>query len=277
MSGKRAEKANPSPEGVDVVTVIAVAAVAYALATVLHEGVGHGGACLLAGGRPLVVSTVHFEGTVDSRFVAAGGTISNLLFGALFWLALRASRRGAAALRYFLWMEMTVNLLQGGGYFLYSGIANIGDWAEVVRGLAPAPAWRIGLIAVGAVSYWSFVKLALHELRPFLGGDRREAVPLAVRLTLTPYLAGGALECVAGAFNPVGMVLVAISAAAASFGGTSGLAWMASLLRRWPADAAAPPQLRIGRSRAWIALGLVTAAAFIVLLGPGLRFQSVAR
>ena len=42
-------------------TVAGIAVTAYILASVLHEGVGHGGACLLAGGKVLVISTVHME------------------------------------------------------------------------------------------------------------------------------------------------------------------------------------------------------------------------
>src|ERR1039457_4520980 len=45
----------------DLPTVTAIALVAYAASNVLHEAVGHGGTCLALGGRPLVLSSVHFE------------------------------------------------------------------------------------------------------------------------------------------------------------------------------------------------------------------------
>jgi hypothetical protein len=41
----------------DLLTVAAIAIVA----TVFHEGLGHGGMCIATGGRPLVLSAVHFE------------------------------------------------------------------------------------------------------------------------------------------------------------------------------------------------------------------------
>jgi hypothetical protein len=69
---------------------------------------------------------------------------------------------------------MTFNLFDAGGYFLFSGIGNFGDWAAVVEGWQPAWAWRVGLIALGTVTYFLlFVPLCLRELRPFLGRDRR--------------------------------------------------------------------------------------------------------
>src|SRR5215472_17289425 len=73
----------------DLPTVAAIALVAYAASNVLHEGVGHGGACLALGGKPLVLSSVHFEcgeqamGALGLRGVAAAGTIVNFIAGAL--------------------------------------------------------------------------------------------------------------------------------------------------------------------------------------------------
>src|SRR2546427_355944 len=63
----------PAGRLLDVPTVVAIAIVAYVLADVLHEAVGHGGACVLTGGKPLVLSTVHFDCGGDSRWVAAAG------------------------------------------------------------------------------------------------------------------------------------------------------------------------------------------------------------
>ena len=263
---------------IDRPTLIAIAVVAYALANLVHEGVGHGGACLLAGGRPLALSAIHFEedpGSLDAaagKWVAAGGSIANVAAGVLALVALRATSRARGAGRYFLWLFMTVNLLQAAGYWLFSGVGNVGDWAGVIEGLSPAWAFRVGLALLGGGAYWSVILLALRELGPFLGkgaGQAQRAVPL----TLLPYLAGGTLYVLGGLPNPVGFRLVLISAAAASFGGTSALAWMAQLLRneaRFPAFAEAAPPLP--RSVPWLAAAVLVALAFVFVLGPGIRF-----
>ena len=136
---------------------------------------------------------------------------------------------------------MTVNLLQAAGYWLFSGTLRVGDWAGVIEGGTPHWAWRRGLAAFGGAAYWGVVLFSLHALSPFLGpgpGRWRRAVSL----TVIPYLAGGILYVTAGLLNPVGPLLVLISAAAASFGGTSGPAWMAQAARRTPVSAARRPE-----------------------------------
>ncbi len=257
----------------DVWTVVAIAIVAAVAGDVIHEALGHGGACLLTGGHALGLSSVYFDCDRDTRVVAAGGTIANFVAGILCFAASRMVRR-AARLRYFLWLLMTMNFLETGGYFLFSGTANIGDWARVIQGLRPAWAWHLGLIAIGAVAYWFAVWFALLELRPFLGPAGEMRLRQARRLTQIPYFTGGILSCVAGLFNPVGMVLVAISAAAASFGGTSGLAWM-GLLLRGPRVRSTEFQMQgIARSWGWIVLAAILAVFFIAVLGPGFKWAA---
>ena len=259
----------------DRLTIAAIAIVAAVIADFIHEGLGHGGMCVATGGRPLVLSTVHFECSADTRLVAAGGTLANLIFGVLFWGAARAVKQSAPR-RYFFWLLMTFNLFAAGGYFLFSGIGNIGDWADVVAGWQPAWAWRVGLAVLGIVTYFFlFVPLSLRELRPFLGKDAKIRVWRARQFTLIPYLTVGLLSCAAGALNPVGPLLILISAAAASFGGISGLAWMWSLLYgpRIPSSEFQMPEIE--RSRGWIVAAVVLAIGFIMGLGPGVKFHSL--
>jgi hypothetical protein len=264
----------PAATRPDPLTIVAVAIAATVIADFIHEGLGHGGMCAATGGQPLVLSTVHFECSADNRLVAAGGTLANLIFGALFWVAARAVRKNGTW-RYFFWLLMTFDLFDAGGYFLFSGIGNFGDWAMVVAGWQPAWAWRVGLIALGTLTYFLlFVPLCLRELRPFLGRDPEIRVRRARMLTLTPYLTAGILSCIAGTLNPVGPLLILVSAAAASFGGKSGLAWMWTLLRG-PLIPSSELQLpEIERSRGWMVAAVILALVFIAGLGPGVKLHS---
>jgi hypothetical protein len=258
----------------DLLTIVAIAIAATVIANFIHEGLGHGGMCIATGGHPLAISTVHFECSAETRLVAAGGTIANLIFGALFWWAARAVKQDAPW-RYFFWLLMTFNLFEAGGYFLFSGIGNIGDWTAVVVGWQPAWAWRLGLVALGTVTYFFlFVPLCLRELRPFLGKDAKIRVRRARQLTLVPYLTSGILSSIAGALNPVGPLLILISAAAASFGGHSGLAWMSNLLYgpRIPSTQLQMPEIE--RSWGWMIAAVILAILFIAGLGPGVKFHS---
>src|SRR5581483_4887641 len=91
----------------DALTVAAIAALAYAAANVLHEGGGHGGACVLAGGTPLMLTSVSFDcsvdglGTAAARFVASGGTIVNLCAGGIAAWAFGRYRTAGPATRFF--------------------------------------------------------------------------------------------------------------------------------------------------------------------------------
>jgi hypothetical protein len=271
MSEKAATPEN-SASARDLPTIIAISIVAFAIADVLHEGVGHGSACLLTGGHARVLTSVYFDCDRSNRLIAAGGTLSNFVFGFICWIALRAANPARRHSRFFLWLLMTVNLLQASGYFLFSGVANFGDWADVIQNLKPAALWRVGLTLLGAVSYALLVWLALLELRRFLGeSDYRRGA--AKDLTIIPYITGGVLYTVAGMFNPVGMILVGLSAAAASFGGTSGMAWMTQYLQTKLIPRIPGHPLSLPRSRGWITAALITAAIFVGILGHGVRFH----
>jgi hypothetical protein len=90
---------------------------------------------------------------------------------------------------------------------------------------------------------------------------------------MMPYFVDGILSCVAGLFNPIGMILVAISAAAA-FGGASGLCWMWNWLKgsRIPTGTFEMPPLTRGRD--WIIAAGILVALFVAVLGPGLKFHA---
>jgi hypothetical protein len=85
----------PEASKPDVLTIAAIAIVATVIEDFIHEGLGHGGMCVATGGRPLVLSTVHFECSPDTRLVAAGGTVGNLIFGILSWRAVHAANQSA--------------------------------------------------------------------------------------------------------------------------------------------------------------------------------------
>ena len=270
------ENANNSLPPCDPLTIAAIALLVGVLADFIHEGLGHGGACLLVGGKPLLLTSMNFEWNDNAfprwavRVVTAGGTIANLLAGAL---ALALLRRPPAAvhLHYFLWLFAAINLYVGTGYFLYSGASNIGDWAKFIAGLPANWLWRVLLTLIGAASYFLCVRMMLTKVTPLTGGDPAVRYRRANLLMLIPYFTGAILSVVAGAFNSQAKALLLISAVAASLGGTSGLAWGPQLLRdpHWLASSTVPPA--IPRHWAWIAAGLLVAVAFVVVLGPGLK------
>jgi hypothetical protein len=259
----------------DPATVIAMAVVAYGIANLVHEGVGHGSACLLAGCRPESMSSIHFDGDYTGvsdgaqRWIAAAGSIANVMLGVPALLALAAARSPHA--RWFLWMLAFVNLLQAAGYLLFSGIGNIGDWAAVVRDWQPAWAWRIGLSVVGAISYLWVARECARAVAALVGGDAVDRERRARRMAWITYFTGGVLYCASGLLNPLDPILLLISAAAASLGGTSAFLWCTSWLRNPAFAATAAPAAMPGRHRGWIVAGVAMAIVFIIVMGPGIR------
>ena len=262
-----------SKYGTDAVTIACIGVLAYMLGNVLHEVLGHGGACLISGEKPLVVSTVHLECSVDKRLVMAGGTLVNFIAGAVFFVLGRMTGRAWPRLKYFFWLSMAVNLFTATGYFLFSGIGGVGDWALFIEGLGAPWAWRIGMTVLGAVGYTLAAWLVVLEVRPLVGSDKDERYRRAKRLSWIPYFAGGTLACIAGSLNPQGMILVAMSAAASTFGGTSGFLWAMKWLNGDILLGPPAEPLSIERSWVWIVTACVAVASFIALLGPGWRFS----
>jgi hypothetical protein len=269
---------DPDAPRLDPWTIGAIAVVAYALSNVVHEGLGHGGACLLVGGRPEELNAIFFECSIEGlqssarRWLAAGGSLANLAVAALAWLALRTLPGRWGRARHFAWLMLAVNVLQPFGYLLFSGVGGIGDWAVVTLGLQPAWAWRLGLTVLGAVLYfWVAPRFLMPELERFLGAGAEERARRSRMLTLVPYLVGGTLFVVAGLFNPHGFSLVLISAAAASFGGTSLLAWYPDLWARRVPGRADHLALGVPRSWAWLLLGAIVLGVFVGVLGPGVK------
>lgn len=272
LAGARSEAAS-AKSFADALTVAALGILAYMLDSVLHEGVGHGGACVLTGGHAIGLSSVYFECSAETRLVMAGGTLVNLIAGAVFFLFGRWTRREHAHWKYFCWLAMTINLYAGTGYFLFSGIGGMGDWGEFIQGLGPQWAWRIGLTLLGAVSYLLAARISLPELRALIGSGA-ERFQRGMRLSAIPYFAGGILMCLAGALNPKGAILILISAAASTFGGSSGLLWATQWLRGGgfiPFGSMAEP-VPITRSWRLVAASAVTAVVFVAVLGRGIQF-----
>jgi hypothetical protein len=263
---------------VDFLTILAIGLIVYALANFIHEAIGHGGACLLLGGKPRVLSSMHFDGDkrglskAATRLIAAAGTIADLLAAALGLLALRREPKSAAT-HYFLWLFVAVNLFAGLGYFFFSGMTNIGDWAVVIAGSKHAVFWRILMAVLGWLAYLASVWWLMRKLSPIVGSQLPDRYRLANWLCLVPFFGGALLYVAAGALNPASKALLLISAVAGSLGGASGLAWGPQLLRGKPAAAPDQQPRPIPRSWPWIVSGAIVTAAFIAILGPGIRFK----
>jgi hypothetical protein len=257
------DEVNAAPD--DFWTVVAIAAVACMLQSVLHEGLGHGGVAYLSGANFITVSTVAENADVDSRWILAAGTLVNLAAGALFWMLLRW-KRYSPEVRFFLVIALAGNLFTGTGYFFFSGVANFGDWAGVIHELQPQWAWRVGLVALGAVSYYAAMLLLKVELKAF----RRSGVPRRIRgLAWTPYFTEGLVATLGGLMNPAGLFYVIASAIPATMGANAGMLSLPGMVGQGEGEEVEV----IRRDWRWIGVAAVLAGLFIFVLGRGLTWR----
>jgi len=244
-------------------TIVSMAVIGSAAATLLHEAVGHGVVAWLRGDIPTELTSNHLSSLTADRWVEAGGTLVNLCAGSIALIASR-SAGNRSNLRYFLWIFAALNLLPGAGYFLFSGILGIGDWSEVIRGAPHQNLLRIIMTIFGAGLYVLAVRQLALALEPYC--PSRPDYNTVGRL---PYYAACLFSCAAGALDPLGLKLFLLSTVPAAFGGSSGLMWADSLLPRKPGGLA----LVVRRQPAWWLAAAVLGSAYILLVGPGIRLS----
>jgi hypothetical protein len=263
----------------DLLTVAASGVIVYVLALTLHEVVGHLLPIVALGGRPALVATTDLRGdwgqltATQLRWVAAGGSLVNLLTAILCGVRLRRREGLDGKRRYFLWLLMTVSAYMPGSYLIASPILGVGDWAVFVSGLEPAWQWQALLVGSGLAICLIATRVSLAELEPFLSATQPERRDRANVLTRLPYVAGGVVACAAAVPSPLGFMPALAIAGSATFGATWWIFCMPWFVRQPLSSARSLPPVAIIRSRSWLVAGIFAAIGYIGILGPGIRLS----
>ncbi|MBW8882248.1 MAG: hypothetical protein JF615_12745 [Asticcacaulis sp.] len=258
----------------DILTLAGMAAVVFTFTTLMHEGLGHGGACLAVGAQPVAWGAYYFDCDTHAgppwkwQAVAAAGSTVNLILCVLSYVALKAAlangKRGLTAL--LLWLLFALDGFTWAGYFLFSGIGGIGDWGtgshNVLDGVPNAMMWRIAMAAGGGLAYVLIGRAAGRLLGQITGEDRKAGR----RIATTFYLAGGTVSVLIGLLNPVGLFVLLASAAASSFGGASGMLWLPRFIKGGNDGSYTAP-----RNWLWVIVGVAATAAYALILGPTVK------
>ncbi len=263
----------------DTLTIIAIAGMVYVIATALHEHVGHALACFVLGGRITELNAFYVGcdyqtiSDLSIRAVALAGPLLSLVTGILAFAALKRVASSSPHLKLWLWLLGSIGLMTATGYLLFSGVTGLGDFGVDRDGLlfnvSPEWLWRIVIFILGVVGYALSMRMSIREMGTLIGGSGRNRVVRAQRLALTSYVAGGLVSVLIGLFNPQGIVIVLISAAAASLGGTSGLAWESQFMDRKKQSAQLPFQLE--RQWLWVIASLIIVLVYGIVLGPSIK------
>ncbi|HEY1890907.1 MAG TPA: hypothetical protein VGG63_10900 [Steroidobacteraceae bacterium] len=222
-----------------------------------------------------VLATVGMQTIGTSRLVSAAGTTANLLFGALA-LALfnRAGRRTNWTL--FLWLFAAFNLMNS-GYFVFSALAQSGDWTAVISGLHPTWAWRCLLGVAGITLYSVSVRWLARSVGRLVQANELSLSELRC-LILCAYVSGGAILTAASALNPFSPKLILISGIGASYAISWGLLLVPSHVRVRVGVAAGIPlpggsTVATSLSISWVGAAILVGFIFVAVFGPGIRFH----
>jgi len=254
----------------DPITICAISCLAWILAAVSHEGIGHALVALLTGTQTGVLSTVAWSSAYDSRLVAAGGTLVNLIEAGVLWLALRSLKSASPRLRLFLCAGFAFNLFTGTGYFLFSGAFDFGDWAQVIARTHPHWLWRFLLVAVGAAAYYGAVRAVAVGVVRYVGVLPSEYLRLR-KVNLTTYFSAIVLSVAGALMNPLGFKLVLESALPAAAGANCAFLWLRYYIPRGTLPVRDSDS--ISRGYAWIAMAAVLSLVFVFVLGRGITLN----
>ena len=199
----------------DWLTIIAIAAIAISFTVGSHEGM-HALACLMVGGDLLEYSALYEEcnspSDTGARIEAGVAPTYNLLIGIILWLVIHHSSRLNTETWLFLWLLMIMNWCYAVGYLIFSGLANIGDWAVVIHGWSPTWLLRTGMVVLGILLYIILLRLGLIEWGKVIGGEREEQLQRTNKIFIISYITSFVVILAAGLFCPWGFISLPVTA-----------------------------------------------------------------
>lgn len=267
--------AGDSPVAVDTATLVAVSALAWIAANVLHEIVGHAGAALALGIPVRAVSTTTasiewdaIESVTQDQIINAAATPVNVLTGLVALLALRTRTVTSVPLRYFLWLFSVISFTMATWNMVTLPLLGAGDWGEVAERLDHSGFWTSCVIGAGVVvaivGYRLPARWFLPDLRDHAASRRKIImVPIATVIAVhtlsvlaSPFATapGDANHLFASVFAYGHLILWAILA----YRGVG------------PRSAGPASDLSLRRSAGWLVTGLVLTLLFVAVLGPGI-------
>jgi hypothetical protein len=267
------QEVTPHKPAIDWLMVVAIAAIAISLNVAFHEGV-HALTCVAVGGQLQAYSALYAscdsQTVFQEKMIAGSAPIYNLLAGLLLWTILRNSRKKSSETQLFLWLFMLINWFYGAGYLMFSGIANIGDWAVVIDGWEPSWLWRVLIVIIGALFFFVFIRVGLQELGKMIGEGQIRRVS---KLFILSYITSFVVILLAGFFCPYGLLSLPVTAGVfavlVALSPFLGMTWwfetkIYEYLSKEP--------LEIHRRWQWIAAAVVVVFAYVFILGRTLYF-----
>lgn len=260
---------------INIITLVAISIVAWALAIVLHEIVGHAGIAALMGIAVRAVSTTtiylpwdQVQSLGQYRIIHVGGTAANLLTGAVALLLLHFRKPISKEFRYFLWLFTTMSFVIVMMYLISATAVGAGDWIEVVTDLEPRSLYTAIIIGAGVVFAIPGYAFPLRVWMPDLKGNRS----VLLKVTVIPVLTLIITQTLSVLRSPF-----AFQPPESSHMGAMIFIYIHFVL--WailvnvipmPRSSEAIESIELRRSTFWLVVGIAVFLFFVLVLGPGL-------
>lgn len=182
---------------------------AYLFADIIHEVIGHAGACLLQAHQVELLTSVYFKSSPGSIITDVAGPVSNLLFGLLIYLILNQRKSLSLFTRFLLLNIMAYNLFWFSGTILQSGFSTTGDWTFAMAEISTSSFGKIILVTAGLIAYSVSIKLTKAAVTKFTSHfpsfDLKQSI-------YTAYFAAAIAATITGLFYSPGRLHAALEA-----------------------------------------------------------------
>jgi hypothetical protein len=254
---------------------VGIAALAISFTVAFHEAV-HVLACVVVGGDlrgTALYASCESTTEMQAKLVIVSAPGYNFLVGLLAWHLFRHSRNRSSESQFFIWLFMLMNWFYFAGYFVFSGLTNIGDWSIVIEGWQPIWLWRVLMALVGVLLFVFFVRQGLKEFGKVACEHADQHFQCLNRLCLLSYIISFLVILFAGFFCPYGLTSLPVTATLfAVLGALSPFLLMMRWFRTDRFAKLAEEPLEIHRRWRWIVTSLVVVFVYVFVAGRTLYF-----
>lgn len=260
---------------IDILTLIAISIVVWALTDILHEIVGHAGSAAALGipVRAVSTTTMYLEwDQVDSVFengiIHAAGAGMNLITGVIALLLLRSRKIASSAARYFLWLFSSMSFIIVAMNLISAPLIGGGDWTVIIRGFTDPQPVKAIIIGVGIILAIAGYALPLRYWMPDLSGNRK----VLLKITVIPVMTMMVVHSLSLIGSPFSRLPPEHNHLLASVFAFLHLILWVILINTIPVPRSDKPteSIHLSRSNAYVVIGIVMVIFFVAVLGPGL-------
>ncbi len=250
----------------DLATLAALGVIVACVSAAGHEALGHGGACLLAGGEVTLLTATRFACDGGALWVDAAGPTMNLLLAVVsLWLLRRASAK-AVAWRWLLFLMAAVNIAWFAGEVISSPFMPGYDEAAIASQLGWSPTvWQPAMLIGGVLVY--AVGIRMMAAAAWRQRDRGDPADRLRSRFAIPFAAAALSFTLAGTLRPGSPIAGAVECFL-----TIGVAALPMWLATGPASraTAAADAKPVQRSIGWIAVAAIVYAMFLLFQARGI-------